>query len=124
MTTPTTRPMLAVAFAVAMIAGFSNPSFAALSSADRSAPATSVPAPETTFVATTSSPATASDVAATAAPAVKAAAPVTAAAPVVEKRKTIAHKVEPRRIATAPAFAAPASFAGGTAGTSRGYPCH
>jgi hypothetical protein len=115
MTSKMTRSVLAIAFAVAMIAAFASPSQAALSTAERPAAAVTTPAPEATLAAAASSPAIASD--AVPAPTVKA-APVTAAAPVAEKRKTIATKVQPRRIAGAQSFAATPST------TRAGYPCH
>lgn len=84
MTHRISHPLLAMALALGMIAAFSSPGRAALSTAER----TSVPVaagPETTTLAATAE-----------------AAPVAATAPVAEKpRKRIVRKATPRRLATA-----------------------
>ena len=93
------RPVLALALALGMLAAISNPSHAALSTADRT-DAAAAPAPQTTTVASVA-PA-----------AVVTPAPVVAAAPVVtQPRKVVAHKAAAPRRFTANAFAA-------------SYPCH
>jgi hypothetical protein len=109
MTCKISRSVFAFALALGMLAALSNPSRAALSTADRTnAVAAVVPAPEQTTVAAVS-PQQPVTPAATPAPA-PAPATVAAAAPVAQPRKIVAPKATPRRIAS---FAA-----------RGGYPCH
>ena len=106
MTCTISRSVFAFALALGMLAALSNPSRAALSTADRTnAVAAVVPAPEQATVAAVPAqqPATVAATPATA-------ATVAAATPVAQPRKIVAPKATPRRIA---------SFA-----PRSGYPCH
>ena len=109
MTHRISHPLLAMALALGMIAAFSSPGRAALSTAERtSAPVAA--APEATTLAATAE-ATPVPTRPAAAARVAVAAPVAATAPVAEKpRKRIVRKATPRRLATAVPRA--------------GYPCH
>lgn len=102
MTCKISRPVFAFVLALGLLAAFSSPGRAALSTADRTTAARTEAAPQTAALAETSAPVVA-------APA--AAAPIAAkAAPVVSKpRRTIVRKATPRRIAASP---------------RAGYPCH
>lgn len=120
MTSTISRPLLAIALALGMLAAVSAPSHAALSTTDRSAPAATAASTEALAVAAAPS-ATVTDVAP--APVAKAAAPVASAATPVHAHKVAASRPQPRRVAFAPreAFASavvPRGFGGG-----RGYPC-
>ena len=117
MTCKISRSVFAMALALGMLAALSDPSRAALSTAERKDATVAVaPAPEQATVAavTAQQPAT---VAATPAPATVAATPapatVAAAAPVAQPRKIVAPKVTPRRVANVASFA-----------PRGGYPCH
>jgi hypothetical protein len=108
MTCKISRSVFAMALALGMLAALSDPSRAALSTAERKDATVAVaPAPEQATVAavTAQQPVTP---AATPAPAT----PV-AAAPVAQPRKIVAPKVTPRRVANVASFA-----------PRGGYPCH
>ena len=111
MTRRISRPLFAIALALGMIAAFSSPGRAALSTAERtSAPVAAPSAPEATTLAATAEAAPVRTPPAAAAR-VAVAAPVAATAPVAEKpRKKIVRKATPRRVAAAVPRA--------------GYPCH
>lgn len=101
MTDKISRLVLAMALALGVLAMISNPSRAALSTADRTdAAAAAAPKPATLAATSDQVPARA----AAAAPVAPAAAPVA-----VQPRKTIVRKAKPRRIA---------------AGARASYPCH
>jgi hypothetical protein len=116
MTCKISRSVFAFALALGMLAALSNPSRAALSTADRTNAVAIAPAPEQATVAAVSAqqPAT---VATTPAPATVAATPapatVAAAAPVAQPRKIVAPRATPRRVASVASFA-----------PRGGYPCH
>ena len=102
MTCKISRPLFAMMLALGMLAALSNPSHAALSTADRTN-AVATPATVTLAVAAPAE--------AVAAPVATAAAPVATATPPVatQSRKTIAHQAKPQRFAAVP---------------RTGYPCH
>ena len=112
MTRKMSRPLFAIALALGMIAAFSSPGSAALSTADRPVAAAAAPAQEAATVTAAATPAPV----ATPAPAVAAAPvkPAATASTVKMPRKPIASRAAPRQ-----AFAA--SSRGGYSG---GHPCH
>jgi pyruvate dehydrogenase E2 component (dihydrolipoamide acetyltransferase) len=121
MTSTISRSALAIVLALGMLAAVSAPSHAALSSADRSAPAATA---STETLAVAAAPASTTSDATAPAPVAAAAAPVTAATAPVQPRKVAAAKPQPRV-----SQASRNAFASGVvprAGFARrgGYPCH
>ena len=92
MTRKISHSVFAIALALGMLAAVSNPSHAALSTADRTE-AAAVPAPAPVTLAVAAPTAT------VATPVAAAATPVAAVAPVAPHR-TIAHKAQPQRFAS------------------------
>lgn len=120
MTSTMSRPVLAIALALGMLAAVSAPSHAALSTADRSAPAAVA---STEALAVAAAPTTTATDAAPA-PVAAVAAPVTAAQAPVQPRKVGAAKQQPRASqASRNAFALAAVPSAGFARRG-GYPCH
>jgi hypothetical protein len=111
MTRKISHAMFAIALALGMLAAISNPSHAALSTAERTDAVVAPAAEQTTLAAVAPAATVAAPVAAAATPVAAAATPVAAvAAPVAaQPRKTIAHKANPQRFAAA---------------VRAGYPCH
>jgi hypothetical protein len=113
MTCKISRSVFALALAMGMLAALSNPSRAALSSAERKdAPATVTPAPEQETITALSAQQPATPAATPAPAAVAATAPATqavAAPAAAQPRRISAPKAAPRRFAASRRF---------------GYPCH
>jgi pilus assembly protein FimV len=120
MTSTIFRSAFAIALALGMLTAVSAPSHAALSSADRAAPA--APASTEALAVATAPTTTATDAAP--APVAAAAAPVTAAKAPVQPRKVGAAKPQPRvSQASRNAFAS-AGVPSARFGRRGGYPCH